>query len=46
VGKVIDIRIEDGVGFVEIEIGLRNPAGQITTPGRALVSLPIKATFS
>ena len=40
VGKVIDARIEDGVGLVEIKIGLRNPEGAISTPGRALVSLP------
>ena len=46
VGKVTDTRIEDGVGLVEVEIGLRNHEGQITTPGRALVSLPTKAAFS
>jgi acyl dehydratase len=43
VGKVIDARIEDGVGLVEIEIGLRNPEGAISTPGRALVSLPTRS---
>ena len=42
VGKVIDTRVEDGVGVVEVEIGLRNADGDITTPGRALVSLPMK----
>jgi acyl dehydratase len=42
VGKVTDTRLEDGVGVVELEIGLRNADGVITTPGRALVSLPLK----
>jgi acyl dehydratase len=46
VGKVTETRIENGVGIVEVEIGLRNPEGAITTPGRALVSLPTKTTFS
>jgi len=43
VGKITDVRIEDGVGLVEIEIGLRNPEGAISTPGRALVSLPTRS---
>ena len=42
VGKVTGTRLEDGVGVVELEIGLRNADGGITTPGRALVSLPLK----
>lgn len=46
VGKVTETRIENGVGIVEVEIGLRNPEGVITTPGRALVSLPTKIAFS
>ena len=41
VGKVIGVRIENGVGLVELEIGLRNLDGIITTPGWALVSIPI-----
>ena len=42
VGKVTGKRIEDEVGLVELEIGLRNSEGEITTPGRALVSLPLR----
>jgi acyl dehydratase len=42
VGKVTDTRIEDGVGLVELEIGLRQEDGTISTPGRALVSLPTR----
>ena len=42
VGKVLDARTEHGVGIVELEIGLRNSEGIISTPGRALVSLPIR----
>jgi acyl dehydratase len=45
-GKVTDTRIEDGVGLVEVEIGLRNSEGATTTPGRALVSLPTQTTNS
>jgi acyl dehydratase len=45
-GKVTDTRIEDGVGLVELEIGLRNSEGATTTPGRALVSLPTQTTNS
>ncbi|NQW19186.1 MAG: dehydratase [Chloroflexi bacterium] len=43
IGKVIDTRIEDGVGLVELEIGLNNSEGASSTPGRALVSLPTRA---
>ena len=43
VGKVTDTRIENGLGLVEIEIGLRNAEDVITTPGRARVSLPTKS---
>ncbi len=43
IGKVTETRIEDGIGVVEIEMGLRNAEGLITTPGRALVSLPFRA---
>lgn len=42
IGKVVDARIEDGVGIVELEIGLRQEDGSISTPGRALVSLPTR----
>ncbi len=42
VGKVVDARIEAGVGIVELEIGLRQEDGTISTPGRALVSLPTR----
>ncbi len=42
VGKITDARIEHGVGIVEIEIGLLNADGVVSTPGRALVSLPTR----
>ncbi|MFW6195320.1 MAG: MaoC/PaaZ C-terminal domain-containing protein [Chloroflexota bacterium] len=41
-GTVTDKRIEDGVGLVECEIGLENGQGTVTTPGTAVVSLPIR----
>jgi acyl dehydratase len=45
-GRVADTRIENGAGIIELEIGLRNSDGDVTTPGRALVSLPIEAHFA
>ncbi|MDA1279132.1 MAG: MaoC/PaaZ C-terminal domain-containing protein [Chloroflexi bacterium] len=45
-GKVTGTRIENGVGLVELEIGLRNVDNVITTPGRALVSLPTRTVIS
>jgi len=42
VGKITDARIEHGVGIVEIDIGLVNADGAVSTPGRALVSLPTR----
>jgi len=44
-GKVTETRVEKGIGLVELEIGVRNPEGVVTTPGRVLVALPIKASF-
>ena len=46
VGKVTETKVEDGAGLVGLEIGLKNPEGVITTPGSALVELPIKTVFS
>jgi acyl dehydratase len=45
-GKVTDAKIENGVGLVELEIGLQNSEGVVTTPGRALVALPTKTVVS
>ena len=45
-GKVTSTKFENGVGLVELEIGMRNPEGVVTTPGRALVALPTKTTMS
>jgi len=39
-GRVTGKRIEEGAGLVELEIALENEAGEITTPGKALVELP------
>ena len=46
VGKVTETKIEHGAGLVELEIGLRNAEGVVTTPGTALVALPTKTAFS
>ena len=43
-GTVTDKRIEDGVGIVECEIALHNGAGKATTPGKAIVSLPMRGS--
>jgi acyl dehydratase len=44
VGKVTDTRLEEGVGLVELEIGIQQVDGTVSTPGRALVSLPTRAS--
>ena len=46
VGKVTETKVEDGLGLVELEIGVQNSEGAVTTPGRALVELPTKTVFS
>ena len=43
VAKITNTWSEEGVGLVEIEIGLRNSEGVISTPGSALVSLPSRS---
>jgi len=43
-GTVTDKRVEDGVGIVECEIALYNGAGKATTPGKAIVSLPMSGS--
>ena len=43
-GRVKSRRVEDGVGIVDLEIGLENGDGQVTTPGTAVVALPVKRT--
>lgn len=42
--RVTACRLEGGVGIVVLEIGLENGEGQVTTPGTAVVALPVKAT--
>jgi acyl dehydratase len=39
-GRVLSKRSEGGRNLVECEIRIENGTGQVTTPGRALVSLP------
>lgn len=39
-GRVTDKRIEDDSGLVELELGLEDDSGAVTTPGTALVELP------
>lgn len=41
-GRVTGKRIEDGAGLVEIELALEDDAGNVTTPGKALVQLPVR----
>jgi acyl dehydratase len=40
-GKVIDKYVQDGLGIVELEIGLRNQNDVEACPGRATAVLPI-----
>ena len=39
-GRVVGKRIEDGVGLVDLELGLEDASGTVTTPARAVVELP------
>ncbi len=41
-GRVTHTYISDGLGFVECEIGMRNQAGEETTPGTAVGVLPLR----
>ena len=41
-GTVTGKRVEGGAGIVECEIALHNAAGKATTPGKAIVSLPMR----
>ncbi len=41
-GRVTRTFVHAGFGFVECEIGLTNQAGRNSTPGRALVVLPLR----
>ena len=43
-GNITDKRVEDGVGVVECEIALHNGDGKTTTPGKAVVTLPIRGS--
>ncbi len=41
-GKVIDLSVRDGFGYVTCEIGIRNEQGEQSTPGTAIGVLPLK----
>ena len=41
-GNVIDKKVKDGMGLVEIEFGMKNEEGWEGAPGKATVALPIK----
>ena len=41
-GTITDKRIEDGVGLVDLEVQFRNAKGDVTTPGKATVALPLR----
>ena len=45
-GRVLQTRIEDGVGLIDIEIGVEDASGQVTTPATAVVVLPVRATLT
>lgn len=42
-GKVTGKRVENGENLVDVEIGLENSKGEVTTPGTATVALPSRA---
>ena len=41
-GTVTGKRIEDGVGFVDLDVEFRNAEGKVTTPGKATVALSMR----
>ncbi len=41
-GKVTDLAVRDGYGYVTCEIGIRNEKGEQSTPGTAVGVLPLK----
>ena len=41
-GKVTDLSVRDGYGYVTCEIGIRNEKGEQSTPGTAIAVLPLK----
>ena len=41
-GQITDKYVRDGIGFVECDIGMRNQDEQETTPGTAVVVLPLR----
>lgn len=41
-GKVTDLSVRDGYGYVTCEIGIRNESGEQSTPGTAIAVLPLK----
>jgi acyl dehydratase len=42
-GKITKKYIDDGKGFVELELSLKNQSGMNCVPGKAVVELPLKA---
>jgi acyl dehydratase len=40
-GVITGLRKENGLGYVDLEIGIRNGAGEESTPGTAVVVLPL-----
>jgi hypothetical protein len=45
-GRVTGKRIEDGTGLVDVELGLEDESGNVTTPATATVELPLRASFA
>ena len=41
-GKVTNKFVKDGLGYVELEIGLKKPDGANSVPGSAIVVFPLK----
>ena len=41
-GRVVNTYEKDGLGVVECETGIRNDSGLESTPGSAVIILPIK----
>lgn len=43
-GTITEIRVEDGLGHVDLEVGIRNEDGQESTPGVAVGIVPLASS--
>ncbi len=45
-GKVTGVRRQGAQGYLDLDVSLENSQGQVTTPGKAVVVLPVRAAVA